>query len=423
MDLIVQTAAAAVLLAIAAWFGTLTLNAVRARRTLRRVAAADLDRLKARALRHVEKRQFVQAREELTWQGFRKFSVVRKVREADGIVSFYLAPHDRKPLPPFRPGQHLTFRLSMPGRPTPLIRCYSLSDRHRPEHFRVTVKRVPSPPDKPQLPPGAGSGYFHEQVSEGDILDVRAPTGSFTLDLADSRPVVLIGGGIGVTPVLAMLNGIVESGSRREAWFFYGVRNSDEHVMAQHLAQVAQENANVRVAVCYSHPKPEDKPSDLVAVGQFVSLDLLRARLPSNAYDFYVCGPPPMMAALYEGLREWGVPDERIHYEAFGPATVKQVAGTDQAQDAAPTAAAASVSFARSGRTVPWTAADGSLLELAERIGVRIEAGCRAGSCGTCLTAVKEGKVTYLTPPGLVPEAGSCLACIGRPASDLTLDA
>src|SRR5207247_1198572 len=127
------------------------------------------------------------------WEGFRKFVVQRKVMEGQEVCSFYLAAYDQKPLPSVPPGQFLTFQLKIPGQPRPVIRCYSLSDCARPDYYRVTIKKVPN---------GLASRYFHEQVTEGDLLDVQAPRGQFVLDLARAPAVVLIAGSVGLTPLL-----------------------------------------------------------------------------------------------------------------------------------------------------------------------------------------------------------------------------
>lgn len=348
------------------------------------------------------------------WSGFRKFRVEGKVLEADSVCSFYLAPHDGRPLPPFFPGQYLTFRLSVPGQAREVTRCYSLSDSpDHPDYYRVTIKRVPGPGGAP----GVASSHFHDRVMVGDILDVKAPAGQFCLDVEHRGPVVLIGGGIGLTPVLSMLGHIAATGGR-EAWLFYGVRNGKEHVMQAHLRELAQQHQNLRVVVCYSDPLPEDRQGEDYDHAERVSVDLMKRVLQVSNFDFYVCGPPPMMETITRDLGAWGVPEGRIHYEAFGPATVKKVGAATPAPDTA----GVKVTFARSNKTLVWSGA-GSLLEFAEANGIQIDSGCRAGNCGTCATAVREGSIEYLGTPGTEVEKGSCLACIAAPKTALTLDA
>ena len=371
-----------------------------------------------RRARFVEATQF-------SWPGYRKFKVIKKQEECRDVCSFYLAPHDGKRIPSFRPGQFLTFSLHIPGKApgevTDIVRCYSLSDSPGDlSHYRITLKRLGSPPDKPGVPPGAASSYFHQQLKEGDIVDAKAPSGSFCLDVAQPLPVVLIGGGIGLTPVLSMLNAVVESGSKREVWFFLGVMNGDQHAFREHLEKIAREHENVRLHVCYSDPKESEVAGKDFHHAERVSIGLFKRLLPSNNYDFYICGPPPMMQALTAGLTEWGVPEARIHFEAFGPASVKKAVPTPPAGAGAVKWA---VTFSKSGKVLSWDSSVGSLLDLASMNGVPIDSGCRAGNCGTCITAIRSGSVDYLREPGSAPEKGSCLACVCVPKGDLVLDA
>ena len=357
-----------------------------------------------------------------TWSGVRKFRIREKVAEGGDICSFYLVPHDGKALPPFSPGQYLTFNLRLPGREKPLVRCYSLSDSPlQSDYYRVSIKRLGPPPREPDAPPGLSSNYFHNDLQAGDIVDVKAPSGNFWLDLSKHRPVVLIGGGVGLTPMISMLNAICESGSQRETWFFYGVRNGDEHIMRAHLEALEAEYENVHVRVCYSDPKDDEVEGEGFHHGCRVSVDLFKKVLPSNNYEFYICGPPPMMEALTEGLDEWGVPEPDVFFEAFGPASVKKIAQAPGSTVAAPTGQV--VTFVRSNKQMTWDGSHGSILELAEANGIELDYGCRAGSCGTCIAAVKTGEVSYIEEPGSLPESGSCLACISIPKTDLALDA
>lgn len=357
------------------------------------------------------------------WNGLRKFSVVRKVSECEDVHAIYLKPHDGRPLPGFKPGQYLTFQLDLPGRDKPLIRCYSLSDSpYQKDYYRVTIKKEKAPRDKPDVPPGAGSSYFCDTLKEGDILNVKAPTGHFSLDLTKMNPVVLIAGGVGITPMLCMANAIAASGSKREAWFFFGVRNRREHIHKAELEKLAAENDNIHLHVCYSQPGEKDvQGTDYQHEGR-VSIELLKELLPSNNFEYYLCGSGAFMKSLTDGLEVWGVPDKDVHFEAFGPATVKK-------KTAAPTVeetthlAKINVTFGRSGKTVRWEPASQNILEFAQAQGVKIDSGCCAGSCGSCVVAIKSGAVDYLKKPDAEPEAGTCLTCICRPKNDLILDA
>ena len=360
------------------------------------------------------------------WSGYREFVVQRRVVEDAGgtICSFYLAPADGQPLPPYKPGQYLTFNLEVPdptgGQPKALVRCYSLSDRPHPEDYRITIKRVPAPPGRADLPPGASSSHFHDRVREGARLSVRAPSGHFHLIEEGDLPIVLIAGGIGITPLLAILNTLAHRSDPREVWLFYGVRNGSEPIMKEHLKTLRESHPSLHLHVCYSQPHADDEPGrDYQHEGR-VDIRLLRRSLPFGRYEFYLCGPPPMMESLVPALEDLGVAPENLHYESFGPASLSRRRLPAQAEPAAADRAI-TVRFGRSGKTVPWDPKAGSLLALAEDQGIRVESGCRAGSCGSCQTAVESGEVEYLQTPDADIAPGHCLLCIGTPATDLTL--
>ena len=329
----------------------------------------------------------------MLWIGFRKFEVAKKIIECEGVTSIYLAPHDKHPLPPFKPGQFLTFQLNIPGETKPVVRCYSLSDSHRPDCYRVTIKRVLPQPNAAGGKPGLVSSHFYDRVKQGDILDVKAPGGHFCLDISSEKPVVLISGGVGVTPMVSMLNAVIETRSNRLVWFFFGVRNRSEHIFKEHLEQVAAQHENVRLHICYSRPGPDDVSGRDYQHSSRVSVDLFKELLPSNNYEYFLCGPDAFMESIAGGLIEWGVPKESIHREAFN-AVAKVKPAPLNASDTA-VFSKLKITFGRSGQTVRWNPSAASLLDFAEQHGVKIDSGCRVGNCGTCLVAIKSGSVEY----------------------------
>ena len=165
-----------------------------------------------------------------------------------------------------------------------------------------------------------------------------------------------------------------------------------------------------------NEPGKKDVKGDDYDVEGRVGVDLFKEVLPSNNYDYYFCGPPGMMNSLFDCLREWDVPEDRIHYEAFGPATVKKKKEADDSgsnnSNKTEAGSGFTVKFSKSDKTAEWTSDSGSILDFAEEHDVDIEFGCRAGNCGTCITAVIEGDVDYLSEPGEKPETGSCLSWI-----------
>lgn len=363
------------------------------------------------------------------WTGFRTFKVARRVVEdaAQQICSFYLEPEDHQPLPSFKPGQFLTFRLDVPkadgSGSEQITRCYSLSDIHHADHYRVTIKREPPAP-RSDHPPGRSSNFFHDLVPVGTSLQVRAPSGRFHLD-PGSSPVVLIAGGIGITPMLSMLDWCQAHQPEREVWFFYGVRNSREAAFAAHLNAIAAANKNVHLRLCFSDPLPQDRPGETFHHRGRVDVNLFRIELPLKPYHYYICGPAPMMETLVPALEDWGVPDSHIHFEAFGPASIKRIKSKAIAAEsaAAATGSDLTVTFAKSGKQVVWSPQSGNLLEFAESQGIAIDSGCRAGGCGTCQTKIRSGEVAYRQSPDFDPEPGTCLMCVCIPKTHVTLEA
>ena len=350
------------------------------------------------------------------WEGWRPLRVVAIVDEALGTKSFYLSPVDGRPLAPFAPGQYLTFRLHPPAGGDSLVRCYSLSDFPHEDYYRSTIKLIPPPRDRPDLPPGRGSSHFHEHVHVGDVLDARAPAGTFFLDTLSAEPVVLVGAGIGITPLVSMLGAAIHAGRRRTIYALFGFRNSREQPFKEHLETLARDHRNLHLHVNYSAPLARDVLyKDFNHRGR-TTIERIREVLPSNNFHFYLCGPGPMMEALVPQLVAWGVPESHVHFEAFGPASVQRMG---KRQPTSP----CEVRFERSGRTATWEGSQGSLLEFAEACGVRLPFGCRAGSCGECLTPLRSGQVALLKSSGVTVPPGQCLTCVSVPTGPVVLDA
>jgi hypothetical protein len=363
------------------------------------------------------------------WAGYRPFRVRAKTLEdaAGQVCSFELVPEDGQPLAPFLPGQFLTFRLdlsSAQGNTSPVVRCYSLSDAPKAEAYQVSVKRAPSSAGTSRH----ASHYFHDEVKVDSLLQVRAPAGHFFLDQSPA-PVVLIAGGIGITPMLSMINWVVQQQPGRELWLFYGVRQAAELVMQQHLEALAVRHPNLHLHLCFSASPPvaaANRPAQVHHHHSRVDLRLLRSVLPLKPYHFYLCGPTALLASLVPALESWGVADERIHFEAFGPASIpRKKASLSPAGPMAgsPATGPVAITFASSGKTCEWRPSMGSLLDLAEANGIEVASGCRSGSCGSCQTTIRAGQVRYAHAPDHTPEPGSCLLCVSTPGTTLTLDA
>ena len=289
-----------------------------------------------------------------------------------------------------------------------MIRTYSLSSAPSDGYLRISVKAQ-----------GPASRHLHERVKPGDVLDVRSPMGSFTLDEQSTRPLVLIGAGVGITPLLAMLREQLNKGQARRIHLFHGARSLADLPFGQELASLRQQ-AGALLHVHRALSQPEDHAvagQDYEFTGR-LGIEQVKATLALDDYDFYLCGPGSFTQDLYEGLRTVHVPDARIHAEAFGPSTLRRHTEAGQPTLQQPPAASEPVPvyFAASAKEARWAPGSGTLLELAEARGLAPEFSCRGGSCGTCKTRLVSGQVHYPNPPAELPEAGSVLICCAVPA-------
>ena len=360
------------------------------------------------------------------WEGYRNFFVDRREAESETVTSFYLVPEDGGALPAYRPGQSLGFALDLPDHMVPVIRNYTISDSPKDAgYYRVSIKREPSPADQPDLPPGVSSNYFHDHVQIGTKLHVRAPSGQFALRPEGKSPVVLLSGGVGCTPMIAMLNAIVRVNSTRDVWFVHGVRNGREHAFGVHVRAIAHAHDNIHTHICYSRPEDGDVLGEDYDSTGHVTAELLLSLLPETSAQVFLCGSTPFMKALYNGLIEMGFDEFQIVYEFFGNAcelreTMLEQVATDM--KLAPDASF-NVEFRQSGVSASWTPIAGTLLELAEANGVEPDFVCRSGMCHSCLSVVLDGGFEYIHD-GVVTPMGDdeVLICSARPTSDLVVD-
>lgn len=358
------------------------------------------------------------------WPGFRPLKVTGIDPESSSIFSLTLASTDASPLPAALPGQFVTVRMRPTAGGALVIRSYSLSGQPGADRYRISVK---------QEPHGAGSGYLHRHVAVDDVLDVAAPRGTFILARGDN-PVVLVSAGVGATPVLAMLHALADARDPRPVWWLHGARDGTAHPFAREARSLMSRLPSGHVHVAYSRPRADDRPGDdYTSAGRLSARLLTEWNIPADA-DAYICGPVPFMDELTKALAGCGLDPARIHTERFGslaaitpgvvpadtpaphlPAHPPGLAGL--AGEAGP-----SVSFARSGLTVPWDPGYTTLLDLAEACDVPVQWSCRTGVCHTCETAVVSGHVGYSPDPIDAPAGGNALICCSQPAEDLILD-
>jgi len=343
---------------------------------------------------------------------WRPYRVSKVVDESDAIRSFWLEPADGAGIVPHAAGQHLPVRVTLPGESKALVRTYTLSVGPADGVYRISVKRE-----------GRVSAHLHDTLQAGDIVEARAPAGNFTIDPFEARPAVLLGAGVGITPMLAMLRHVVYEGLRkrrvRPVWLIASARTVASRAFAAEIDTLAESAGGaVHVIRVLSDPQGAQLKRDYDVSGR-IDMDLLTRFLPFNDYDFYLCGPGAFMQSLYDGLRALNVADARIHAEAFGPASLTRTPdrGVDIKAMLPAATEAVAVRFAKSGRDAQWTPASGTLLELAEARGVDTESNCRGGTCGTCRTRVVRGAVSYASEPAFAVADDEALICCARPAA------
>jgi nitric oxide dioxygenase len=244
--------------------------------------------------------------------------VDRKVPDSDIVTSFYLRPADGGALPAFKPGQYITVKIDHPTTPTS-PRNYSLSDRPGVGHYRISVKREPCL--IAGAPVGLISNYLHDDVQVGDTLQIGPPCGESVLEpqQVGERPIVMIAGGIGVTPLLSMLKSLVHHRVKSPVYFIHGARDGKQHALANEIRSAAAKHPQVQTHFRYDSPTDEDLCEGRCDSKGFIDVGLLRELVPSREADFYFCGPKPFMSGLYHGLKGWGIDDSQIHFEFFGP--------------------------------------------------------------------------------------------------------
>ena len=359
----------------------------------------------------------------------RPYKVIRKVRESEVVTSFYLAPADGLPLAAFSPGQFLTFQIPDPVRGGVIRRNYSLSGS--PDwagHYRISVKREAAPPTPTGCPPGLFSAHLHDAIDIGSEVLARGPEGRFVLEHGHDRPVLLLAGGVGLTPLAAMAHALARSGGRK-TYFIHACENGRVQALGEELRALAASTDNLHLHVLYRSPLATDELGrDHDSVG-LITPALLQSLLPLDDYDVYLCGPGPFMQSVFAQLIRLGVREERIRYEFFGPATLLRAVGAPEAAIAPPVAVASPapsgetpmVTFQRKGTAVAWDPGCATLLDFAEAQGLEPDFSCRAGICATCLCDLVAGEVDYVTEPLEEPEAGKVLICCSRPRGDVTI--
>jgi ferredoxin-NADP reductase len=355
---------------------------------------------------------------------FKRMRVAEVQRESSVITSFVLEALDGALLPAFLPGQFVQVRVTG-SEGQNLLRHYSLSgDPAERTQWRISVKHQLAPPDQVELPDGVVSSYLHGTIEAGATLDVAGPAGAFILDESGDRPVVLLSGGVGVTPMLSMLHRLCAT-SRRHVYFIHACENGAVHAFRDEVARLQASREGVLTHICYRTPGSLDIAEQRFDSHGLITREAMQRLLPLDDYDVYLCGPTPFMQANFRLLRSLGVDKARIRHEFFGPASLLELEEVDVSSlletSIASEASALTVCFSPSGKTLAWDPSCHSLLDFAEGAGFKPSFSCRAGLCGCCASQLLDGSVEYVEQPLDEPRDGEVLLCCARPSTAVTI--
>ncbi|USG62576.1 pyridoxamine 5'-phosphate oxidase family protein [Sneathiella marina] len=344
---------------------------------------------------------------------WRPYRLARIKDESSEIRSFYFEPADGHSLLPFEAGQFLTLRLTTENNSNPALRTYTVSSAPGEDFYRISVKRE----DEGQI-----SRYLHDRLKPGDIIEAKAPRGDFFIDPAETRPAVLLAGGVGITPMMSMALHVVSEGVRtrhmRPLTIFHSARTTKQRAFYDLFKLLQQQTEGIVTYYSFiSNPATDEKPGvDFNGSGR-IHGDAFRQALGLDDYDFYLCGPPAFMQAMYDTLRGLAVRDSRIFAEAFGPASLaRQPDGGATMFEPEAEAEQSVITFAASGFEQRWNAGDATLLETAESHGLFPAFSCRDGKCGSCATKIKSGNVAYRIKPTASVAKDEVLLCCSVPA-------
>ncbi len=347
------------------------------------------------------------------WSG--KLRVGRIFQETPDVKTFRLLNPLGGALPfSYLPGQFLTLTLTPEGKP--VKRSFTIaSSPTQHDYAEITVKHEEG---------GVVSGILHDHVHEGDLIDVSGPSGLFTFTGRECKCILLIGGGVGITPLMSVLRYLTDRGWPGDIFLLYGVKTPQDIIFREELDYLRRRHRNLRVVISVSRPEGTDWKG---ATGR-IAKELITQFVPDVASRYvHICGPVSMMEAAREMLVELGVPKGRIKTELFGPALGKPEPILPPAVSLPPSVAASlpTVTFSASDKSAPLPP-DKCILDVADEIGVEIDNSCRVGTCGTCRIKLLSGEVAMAVEDGLEPgdkEKGIILACQAKSTGNVVVDA
>lgn len=258
------------------------------------------------------------------WTSWRDFRIAKKVPESEEITSFYLSPVDGKPLPSYLPGQYISVATSVPSLHHDQNRQYSLSTAPSSEHYRISVKRESSVQKGDTTHPAYISNILHKDKQEGDVLQVSHPYGEFYADPKDNSngALILISAGVGITPMVSILDTFVQENKDRRISFIHATRSSAVQAFGPHISDATSKHPHITSVIFNKHPSTDAKQGtdynfacrmDLAKVNKEKDLCI-----GDKAATYYICGPGGFMRDMADRLKSFGVDEKRIKLEIFG---------------------------------------------------------------------------------------------------------
>lgn len=340
---------------------------------------------------------------------FRDFIITRIVVESTTIKSFYLKPNDKELLEGYLPGQFIAVRVKPVKGENEQIRNYTLSDSPGKDYYRITTKREEH---------GIVSNYFHDKLNEGDIVEVSKPSGNFHLIPGNSNPVVLLSGGVGITPMLSMLEFITEKEAAKKVFFLHSSLNKDVQPVFHRLKEIESNNKNLYLSIHHTYPNSDEIQDIDFNYKGMISKKYLSLVLPKTESDYFLCGPTMFMEAMYQNLIALGVKEEKINYEYFGEG--KRLGSQPLIQKSV--SKSYKVRFTKSDVEVDWDDPNQSILEVAEANGLSPVFSCRMGTCSSCESRLLNGNIEYDPEPFMDPTKGKIFICCAKPTSDVEIE-
>ncbi|WES64414.1 hybrid-cluster NAD(P)-dependent oxidoreductase [Microbacter sp. GSS18] len=336
----------------------------------------------------------------------RTLTCTRIVRRTDQIATFEFAADDRRALP-HAPGQYVTISADIDGER--VSRCYTVSSPStRPYSVQLTVKREAT---------GRMSAWLHDVLAVGDRVELSGPAGEFSTAYHPAERILLLAGGVGITPMMSILESIHDLAEPTDVVLVHNSRSPDLVAFRAELSRLTQDNMRIRVVQAVSM---DPDGTWLGPVGRLDAAMLSRNVPDIRDREVFVCGPDAYMEHAQSLALSLGVPIERIHRESFVLTQPEEPAAIDTSAEAG----THSVTFARSGK-VAEIAPGQTVLDAAKQAGVRMNSSCRSGLCGTCKIVKVEGEVEMRHNGGIRQreiDAGKILACCSRPCGAVVID-